>query len=188
MSLCRGDPPASRARPTPPAFGRSGLCRPRRGVVLGVSCAGGWGWRTELRNRASQPQKQSRGSPAPCPTCREGRAQAAAGLFGSRRRAARLPGSSRRRLGLRAGNASARAPSGGRRGHCGGASRRSFSRPSQPFACKPGVSRACPHPNLFPSRTEPPSHRGCNRIGNKGFGRRWGGGALQPHSKEGLGS
>lgn len=163
MSLCSGDPPASRARPTPPAFGRSGLCRPRRRVVLGVSCRGVGGWRTELRNRASQPQKQSRGSLAPCPTCREARAQAAARLFRSRRRAARLPGSLLRRLQLRAGNASARAPSGGRRGHCGGASRRSFTRPSQPFACKPGVSRACPSPILFPSHTEPPSHRGCTQ-------------------------
>lgn len=180
MSLGRGDPPASRARPTPAAFGRSGLCRPRRGV--GGSGRFLWGWRAELRNRCTPAPETKPGVPRhPVPLGGRGRAQAAAGLFRSPRRAVRLPGSLRRRLWLRAEKASARAPSRGRRGHCGSAARRSFSRPSQPFAGKPGISAACPSPVLFPMPTERLSL--SETVEKKGLPEETERGALQPHFK-----
>lgn len=109
--------PPECARPLPPSD-FPGFVDRGAGVALGVSC-GGWGRSRETA--VPQAREQSLGSSAPCPTCRAWRARAAARLFRSRRRAARLPGWLRRRIRLREEKASAGAPSVGRRGHCGGA-------------------------------------------------------------------
>lgn len=143
-----GDPPASRARPTPPAFGLSGLCRPRR-----------WGgsgrflrrWGSESRSRRTPvPETNPRlpGTLFHLPG-RERSGRRPALQFAVPRGSA--PGLVRRRIRLRAGKESAGAPSGGRRGHCGGAKPAPSAgpslyppSPSSPSPPNPGISPACP--------------------------------------------
>lgn len=164
-----GDPPASRARPTPPAFGLSGLCRPRR-----------WGGSGRFLRRWGS-ESRSRRTPVP---------ETNPGLHGTlfhlpgRERSGRRPalqfavprGSA---PGLVAAEDPATRGEGERwgafwwaprtlRGREARAERRSFSPPPlplQPFASEPWhLPRLPPIPvTLFPMRSEPPSRLDCRQ-------------------------
>lgn len=152
-----GDPSVSRALPSPPAFGLSGLCRLRRWGGSGRFLPG---WGTELRN---QPQEQSRGSPAPCPTCPGGLRPPP---NSSDRSAARLPGSLPRRLRLGAGNAGAFwwEPTTLRGREADAAGRSFFLSPPPSSLSRTRASQpSAPNPILCLIRSEPPSHRDHRR-------------------------
>ena len=162
MSLrVTGNPPASRARTTPPAFGLSGLCRPPRWGGSGRFLRG-WGIGVEKPPHFNSRNK----SGGPCPSCRAGRARAAARLF----RSLQLG------LGAGCGGASGCAPRMralgrllvGAEDTAGARSQRSTKvllftpPPSPPALCPRTLASAPPHrdsSHSVPIRSQPSFHR-----------------------------